>query len=263
MNENKNIPMSFRTSLNGYKKEDVNRYIQQMNFQFTRAEEMKNAELNRLCAELDACRQAGGEAPALKEEIEKLKVSLENAERAASAAREEAEKKAKEAEELNKMNTDNSELFNSIMTENAAQLEALKAENAALKEENEKLKNRTETGEREQKALRYEKMSSQLGDIILSANADADRIREEAMQDAEQIHAEAEKEAAELVEKTNERLQSEIEEAGERLRNAYRAATADCERIVAGLKDSLASADSAMEARTDAFLAGLKSSVKN
>ena len=262
MNETKNTPMSFRTSLSGYNKEDVNRYIQQMNFQFTRSEDMKNAELNHLCTELDACRQAGQEAPALKEEIEKLKASLENAECELAAAKEEAEKKAKEAEEfsakLEALNEENAALVESMLADSEAQLEALKAENAALKAENESLKNRPECGDREQKAQRYEKMSCQLGDILLSANADADRIRETAQENADEIRTNAEKEAAELVEKTNEKLQEEIAEAGERLRAAYRAATADCERIIAGLKDSIASADSAMEARTDAFLAGLK-----
>lgn len=251
MNDTKKIPMSFRTSLSGYHKEDVNRYIQQMNFQFTRAEEMKDAEVAKMRSELETCRQAGIEAPALKEEIEKLKAALENAEKEIAAGKEETEKKVHEAVEL------------------AAQLDALKSEEAillaekdariaALEAENESLKTRTDGSEREQKAQRYEKMSCQLGDIILSANADADRIRGEAMKDAEQIRADAEKEASALVESTNEKLQSEIADAGERLRSAYLAATADCERIIAGLKDSLASADSAMEARTDAFLAGLK-----
>ncbi|MCQ2426536.1 MAG: hypothetical protein MJ070_10390 [Lachnospiraceae bacterium] len=279
MNDTRKIPMSFRTSLSGYNKDDVNRYIQQMNFQFTRAEEMKNAELERLCKELENCRQAGQELPALKEENERLQTAFENARVELAVAKEEADRKKEEAEALSLQceaaKAEKTVLLEAAKEESAAQLDALKSEEAilladkdsriaaleaeieALKAENEALKNSAGSGDREQKAQRYEKMSCQLGDILLSANADADRIRETAQENADEIRAKAEKEAAELVEKTNEKLQNEITEAGERLRTAYRSASADCERIIAGLKDSLASADSAMEARTDAFLAGL------
>lgn len=285
MNDTKKTPMSFRTSLSGYNKDDVNRYIQQMNFQFTRSEEMKNAELERLCKELENCRQAGQELSALKEENDRLQAAFENARVEAAAAKEETGRKAAEAEalsvQLEAAKAETAAQLEGAKAVTAAQLDALKSEEAilladkdsriaaleaeieALKAENESLKNRPECGDREQKAQRYEKMSCQLGDILLSANADADHIRETAQVNADEIRSNAEKEAADLVEKTNEKLQNEISEAGERLRAAYRSATADCERIIEGLKESIAAADSAMEARADAFLAGLKNGERN
>ena len=137
MEKQKNVV--FSTSLNGYKKQDVNGFIASMNANFAAAEENYRREIASLKAELASCREAQTaveaketELQALREEIAALKTELE--ERPALAP-------ASDSEEM---------------------------------------------AELRKKAALYDKMSSQLGDMMISANHNADVILSEARTEAEQ-----------------------------------------------------------------------------
>ncbi len=239
MNDYKKTPISFRTSMGGYNKDDVNRYIQQMHFQFSRAEEQKEAEITKLRQELSSKQQNADADGELKKENEELKARLEEGSASSAAMKAELE-----------------ELRASL----AAAREELDAAKATLEEKSTEFaafREKTEGGEREQLAQRYEKMSCQLGDIFLTANADADRIRSEAEKEASGIRADAEKQASELIDRTNEKLRGDIEDAGNRLREAYRAAANDYEKILDRMMSSFRDAGADMEKRTEEFRSSL------
>lgn len=138
MEKQKNV--MFGTSLNGYKKQDVNAFIATLNANFSAAEEGYRREIAALKEELATLRAAqeeseacDAERAALREENASLKAHLA----AASAP-----------------------------TQSTADSEAVEA--------------------LRKKAALYDRMSSQLGDMMISANHNADLILDEARSEAEQ-----------------------------------------------------------------------------
>ncbi len=72
---------------------------------------------------------------------------------------------------------------------NSAEVDALKAQLSEKEAEIESL--RARISEMETASARYEKMSAQIGDIMLGARSDADRLTEQAKETAKQIEADA------------------------------------------------------------------------
>ncbi len=158
MNGSTKTMIAFRNARKGYDKEDVHRYIEEMNIRFSSMEEKLKSEIRRTEQDLEATRGEIAEAnakiaamaetekenEALKKEIEALKQQLAEAETAAEAARQAAEEETAEA------------------------------------------------------PLTYEETSRRLGDILLKANMDADRIVAEAEEEATRHLSGAEKEADDI-----------------------------------------------------------------
>lgn len=138
MDKQKNV--MFGTSLNGYKKQDVNAFIASLNANFSAAEDGYRREI-----------------AALKDELNTLRVAKE-------------ESGAREAE----------------LAALREEVAALKAELAAVPEKSSDAVDSDEVAELRKKAALYDRMSSQLGDMMISANHNADIILGEARKEAEQ-----------------------------------------------------------------------------
>ncbi len=149
MKNSENKMILFRDSRKGYDKEDVNRYIEEMNIRFASTEAALNGKLKQL-EELTA------RGAAEEESLRALEAKI--------AALEEE---------------------NALLREKAAENEsAAEAENAV--------------SEPERPALSYDEASRRLGDILLKANLDADRIVADAEAEAEKQLAGAEKRADDI-----------------------------------------------------------------
>ncbi len=141
----------FRSAINGYNKTDVNNYIKQLSLELEEHETeyktmvdetAKKADEEKLNAEIAA-------KTALQDENAELKKSLEEA--------------------------------NSLVKSGIESLDAAKEENQKLQEEIASLRAKLdEYLEYEERIKQYEAMSAKMGNIYMSAAADADNIRKEA-----------------------------------------------------------------------------------
>ena len=158
----------FRTSMGGFNKSDVTAYIDRQNSEFRKVTQ----SLNDLLAEKDA-------------EIRKLKEKAERAETDNSALEEKDAKIAELEEKIAALEFELSELKDEAAMKDA--------EIAELKD-----KTSGEASENERKAGLYDDMSSQVGDILISANKSADGIIAEANARAAAIDEKAASDAKEL-----------------------------------------------------------------
>lgn len=159
----------FRTSLSGFNKADVLEYLDGLNADF-REETAKTAA---------ALEEKTRQTEDLAAEAEKLRAALEE-----EKAR--AEKAAAESEALK------AEL--EAAKQALAESEAVIASQTELIDELKKPAQAPDEGrdaEAERKAELYDGVSSQLGDILISANKSADEIIENANEKAKSINAEA------------------------------------------------------------------------
>ena len=158
MKKNDNGMILFRDARKGYRKEDVNHYIEEMNLQFSMTEEALNGTIRRLEQEL--AQKADGDPTV----IEALR---------------------RENERLQKEN------------------ESLRCEKDRLTEERSALRGQITEQEKTapvgaSSALSYDEASRRLGDILLKANLDADRIVAAAAAAADRQLAGAEKRADDI-----------------------------------------------------------------
>lgn len=178
MNESTNMTR-FRESFRGYNKDDVNSYIEQLNIRFTHRE------------------------ADLKAKISELEEKAVNDQKSVSAT------------DNNTLSSDNSK---DATAELEARISELTTENNRLKSELENMMSKSgdETINAEKSKL-YDSMSSQVGNILIVANSNADkivteareesiRIRSEAVSEAEKIKSDAEKSMNELVNTLKVRL---------------------------------------------------------
>ena len=153
----------FRTSMGGFNKADVMAYLDKQNADFRELTNQKN----------EAVAAKDAEIASLRAQIDGLQDRLEQAEAAAASLKEkeELEAKLKEAEDA--------------IAEKDALIEKLQAEASCSSEEYER------------KAELYDNMSAQLGDLLISANKNAETIIAEANAKAAQINEKAATEAEE------------------------------------------------------------------
>lgn len=207
----------FRTSMGGFNKADVTEYIDKQNAEFRKVTQ----SLNGLLAEKDA------EIAALKERAEKAEAEL--------SSLSEKEEKIKELEDK------------------AAGLELrlseLGRENGELEAKINELESKvsSETSENERKAGLYDDMSSQVGDILISANRSADgiiaeanakaaKINEKAASDAEELRLAFTAKMAEISEKAKNGVKASAEEYRAKMR-------AELNQLRAALTDAVVSVD--------------------
>ena len=161
MTTQKNV--AFRSALNGYNREDVNRYI------------------------LDADRQAQEREAALVREADSLR------EQTSSLEAECAAQKTRAAQaDMERTGAEN------IIASLRESVDRLKEENAALREEIASLRRQTEEQAADanaEKTQKYDQISAQIGDIMIHATSSADRIVAQANEQAARILAETEEEA--------------------------------------------------------------------
>jgi cell division septum initiation protein DivIVA len=144
--------LRFRESFRGYNKDDVNAYIEQINMKFSR----KESDLRAQIAELEASA---------------LRTSTET---------------------VTHDNTTESKLLEEVSSLKTA-IDELSAENESLKR---RLATAEETSgdshsEEAEKSKLYDSMSAQVGNILIVANSNAERILADAKEEADRIRREA------------------------------------------------------------------------
>ncbi len=176
MANGKNV--AFRSALSGYNREDVNRYILEMNRDFEEREnsikeasESQSAQLEEMHALIDSLRKEKEEAEAV------IAVLRENTDQ------------LKEENTALKERLQNAESRVDILS---GQVDAAEKESASLRSE---LVKRTQDTEASAKSLKYDQISSQIGDIMINANSSAEQIIAAANTEAGRIVAETEEEA--------------------------------------------------------------------
>ncbi len=177
--------LRFRESFRGYNKDDVNAYIEQVNLRFSRKESELRAQIADLQMMID---------------------------------RQTSQEPMQEAQ-------------NPIVPDSSEEIRALKdviarleAENDTLRAQAEKTHAEAETSMNEsaEKSRLYDSMSAQVGNILIVANNNAERILEDAKADAERIRADAtyHAEAAKIAAK--EKMNVRITELQAKLNEAFR-----------------------------------------
>ncbi len=202
--------VAFRTSLSGFNKSDVNNYIAETTAEFARIEEEASAKVYAITAELNVAKE---EKEAVSAELESAREELESARTELESIRAELEKLSSSAfatkEEFSRIESERDEL--------KAQLEEVTAERDALKAENAVIPTLKD------KAERYDAMSGELGEMIISAKktsceiiagaeADAEQMRNETDAQMQGIRADAEKKAGNALEAVSDLLHTMAED---------------------------------------------------
>ncbi len=202
--------VAFRTSLSGFNKKDVNNYIAESSAEFARIEEESSAKIDAITKELDAVK---GEKDTVSAELESARAELEGARAELESVRAEFERLSSSAfatkEEFSRVEGERDDL--------KAQLEAIIAERDALKAENAVIPTLKD------KAERYDAMSGELGEMIISAKktsceiiagaeADAEQLRNETDAQMQGIRADAEKKAGNALEAVSDLLHTMAED---------------------------------------------------
>ena len=155
----------FRATLGGgYKKADVNAYIEEIQAEFVSVEATLKGQIDRQSAQIRGAEEAAAEAKAKIAELEAQVASLKEVQSAYAAA----------TEELTTLRAENS----ALSSENTALVEkhqALAAEYLALQEEKTAVEEKTLL-ELEEKAAAFDRMSADFGAIMLRANENAEAI---------------------------------------------------------------------------------------
>lgn len=190
---------TFRESFRGYRKEDVNAYLEQMHIQFSKKEENYRKEIAELRGKGNTGSVSDDIGGSLIAENNELKSTVSDLNMKLS--------------ELRKSCGDSENLIAAMRAED----EQIRAENLKLKQELLDLKiditkaksNGSDDENVRQKAEMYDKMSIQLGDMMITANKNADQIISEATKEAESLRASA----AQEIEEYKEDAKRQIEKA--------------------------------------------------
>lgn len=215
MNTQKDV--AFRSSLNGYNREDVNRYI------------------------LDASRQAEEREAALRQEGEELRQSAaaleaERAELLARAEHAEAERAAAE----------------SILASLRETADRLREENDSLREEAAALRRNSEESAAcaaAEKTQKYDQISAQIGDIMIHASSSADRIVAQANEQAARILAQTEEEAQYVHTRISQAADETLAQISASLHEATESCLGDLTLTLRELRDHAAALLSECEAK--------------
>lgn len=193
---------SFRTSVGGYNKDDINNYIRETNASFlasSKEYEERIRELRTTVAQRDRT-------------IAELREKLDGAD-------------GKEVAELLRRNSELSDALSHLGEENhraQERIEALERENAALKAAEANAPETESAVQERLKAEAYDKVSAQIGRIMLEARENAESVIADAQSEADVLREEAQNclsqartESDELRRKTEE----DCRRAQERLKN--------------------------------------------
>ena len=176
MKYNPNSKMvSFRDSFRGYNKEDVNRYLCDMNRNFSQMEEDYKEEIAELKYKLKKIDDTAAEVTKAsgENEIELLKT------------------------EISSLKAENDNLIKKIAEKEQTIIEL----NSAVKPEDDNI----------EKASKYDKMSNDIGNVFISANESAKAIVNEANKTAAKIKEEASEEAEKMKQDANEKITAAVD----------------------------------------------------
>ena len=135
-------------------------------------------------------------------------------------------------------------------------LEAAETENAKLKAELEELKNSAAgNSEKDEKSRLYDSMSSQVGNILIVANSNADKIRNDAEEDAKRIKAEAELEAEKIRRDAETKMNTMIDELEGKLKSVSDSYLDSYANLIADSNHRFTEIPDSMKARSEQLLA--------
>ena len=169
--------VAFRTALSGYKREDVNAYIIDINREFEEREASLRMQITSAEGRLAEADAAVADA---QEKLQAEHREKEQAEAIMSALR----------ESNDALKEENSRLIDQVESLRA-QLDAITVKLA----EAEKESAREMESDEIKKSVKYDQISAQIGDILINANSSADRIIATANAEATRIMTETEDEA--------------------------------------------------------------------
>lgn len=170
---------TFRNSMSGFNKKDVNEYLVKINRDFEEKTAADERRIASLTEELNAARA----------ELEELKSQMESAPPAAETA---APPAAREYSQI----TPEVELAraNAIIAAQTERMETMAKEKDVLEASLSEIKAKlSEYSENEAKLEEYKSMTNKMGEIYMGATADAERIRAEAEEKAQEMLRETEK----------------------------------------------------------------------
>lgn len=176
---------AFRSAISGYNREDVNRYILELN----RRLEEQQALLLQAGEETEALRIAlQAEKEAAAQQKKTAETAITEAENVIASMREEAERLRAEKERLQ------AEALAGTARADRAQASLEKAQQDLRKLE-EELSLRPQADPCSEKSMKYDQISAQIGDILINANQSAENILQSAHAQASRIVTETEEEA--------------------------------------------------------------------
>lgn len=180
MERKENMP-TFRTAIGGYNKEDINNYIREINADFLTATREFEDRINSL---EKALRERDDNLSELKKEIDLLSADKKAAEEADALVTALRERCDTMADEVAKLKEDKlaSDLREEASARRIEELQGIIDE----------LRQQEEDGELSHKAEMYDKMSGQLGRVMLDARENAGEIVAQAQKNAAAVRAEAE-----------------------------------------------------------------------
>ena len=226
-----NVKAAFRTAMGGYNKQDVNNYIAGLCERFEsekKALEEKNAALENELAKVRGAEPEKAKGP--KAELAALLSSNKKEPEEADAKTSDREMLVK-AEALVEAQNARLDEQKKTISERDTEISELKTRVSDLELELSSARDKLESlGDVNEKIADYDRMSAKVGDVLIKAEADADRIRAE----AEEKAAERLK-AAELAEKDFSAKEAEMKAELERRREA---AEKELEAQIAGLSEN-------------------------
>ncbi|MBQ4290670.1 MAG: hypothetical protein II719_05695 [Clostridia bacterium] len=205
---------SFRTALNGYRKSDVNEYIEKIQSQFGSVERSLKTAINRQKEELTAAREQLEQA---RRELKRLEETASGSECAAATG-----------------DTERG---------NPSDAGSVTPEIAELKK----------------KAELYDQMTSQVGGILVQANADAAAITDDARRKAETMISGVNAELQEARQKASDLYGREIGSVSAKLDAIRSSCCSDLIRELEELRDSIESAVASVREKEEVLAARLDS----
>ena len=147
------------------------------------------------------------------------------------------------------------------------ELEKLKAENERLVSENNALKENLENAEsktigEDEKSKLYDEMSAQVGNIIIVANSNADKIIKDAETKAAEILAEATVKAEVMTAEAEAKKNEAVVFMEEKLKNASEQCLSEYTVLVSQTKDQLMSVSEGFKNKTNELMAKLEEKSK-
>ena len=129
------------------------------------------------------------------------------------------------------------------------------AENERLTAEIENLKKLSSAdSEKDEKSKLYDSMSSQVGNILIIANSNAEKIINEAEEEAKKIKAEAELEAEKIKLTAEEKMNTMISRLDERLKSVSDSYLCDYSKLIAEAQEKFSYITDSMKMRSEQLL---------
>ena len=227
-----NVKAAFRTAMGGYNKQDVNNYIAGLCERFEsekKALEEKNAALEAELAKTRGTEPEKAKSP--KAELAALLASDKKGTEETDAGKTSDREMLVKAEALVSAQNARLDEQKKTISERDSEISELKTRVSDLELELESAREKLDSlKDVNEKIADYDRMSAKVGDVLIKAEADADRIRAEAEEKAAERMR-----AAELAEKDLSAKETEMKAELERRREA---AEKELEARIAGLSEN-------------------------